>query len=94
MMNVDGIQPVSAPKAVQPTEAIVTNQGQTRLGEISDVVEISTAAILAAKIHEIPEVRADLVARVKEQIAAGAYETEQRLEVTVDRIMEELFPEP
>jgi anti-sigma28 factor (negative regulator of flagellin synthesis) len=39
------------------------------------------------------KVREDLVARVKAEIEAGTYETEQRIERTVDRLCEELFPE-
>ena len=48
---------------------------------------------LAAKIGELPDVRADLVARVKAEIENGTYETPERVEITVNRLMEELFPE-
>lgn len=41
-----------------------------------------------------PEVRWGLVARVKAEIAAGTYETEERLAASMDRLMEELFPRP
>ncbi len=91
MTDINGIQPVSGPKAIQPTESIAAGHGKIELGSISDVVEISTASMLAAKIHEIPPVRADLVARIRSEIKAGTYETEQRIEVTIDRLMDELF---
>ncbi len=58
----------------------------------SDVVEISSIAKLAAKIHELPDVRAELVEKVKTEIASGEYETPQRIELTIDRLMDELFP--
>ena len=93
MTNIDGVQPVSAARAIQPTDAIPAAAGQAGLDGISDVVEISTASMLAAKIHEMPEIRADLVARVKAEIAAGAYDSEERLAVAVERIMDELLPE-
>jgi anti-sigma28 factor (negative regulator of flagellin synthesis) len=54
-------------------------------------VEISTVAKLAAQVHDVPEVRADLVARVKAEIEAGAYETQERIDLTVDRLMGEFF---
>ena len=57
-----------------------------------DVLEISTIARLAAKIRDIPDVRTDLVNRVRVDIAAGTYETTQRIEITIDRLMEELLP--
>ena len=91
MTSIEGIQPVSASRAIQPTEAIAANHAQVDLGEVSDVVDISTASILAAKIHEMPDVRADLVAEVKAQIAAGTYETQQRLEIAVERLTDELL---
>ena len=93
MTNVDGIQPVSAARPIQPTQAPIAPQDNAAPGWISDVAEISTASILAARIHEIPDVRTDLVQRVKQQIEAGTYETEERIDVTVDRLMDELFPQ-
>ena len=39
-------------------------------------------------------IRDDLVRRVKAEIAAGEYETPQRLEITVNRLTEVLVPDP
>jgi anti-sigma28 factor (negative regulator of flagellin synthesis) len=44
------------------------------------------------QVHNIPEIRTDLVARVKAEIEAGTYETEERLQITVEKLMEELLP--
>ena len=57
-----------------------------------DVVETSSIAELTARIQELPEVRMGVVHRVRQEIADGRYETPERLEVTVDRLLEELFP--
>ena len=91
MNNVQGIQGVSAPKAVQHIDSVPSGRELVSLGEVSDVVEISTASILAAKIHDVPEVRMDLVARVRAEIETGVYETEERMDVTIDRLMDELL---
>ncbi|MGB2820563.1 MAG: flagellar biosynthesis anti-sigma factor FlgM [Phycisphaerae bacterium] len=69
------------------------NTPTTPPGGVSDVVEISAAAELAAKIQEIPDVRADLVARVKQEIEAGTYETPERIEAAVDKLLDDLLPE-
>lgn len=53
---------------------------------------ISTAAKLALKLREIPDVRTGLVAAVKAEIVAGTYETPERLEIAIDRLLEDLFP--
>ena len=93
MNSIDGIHPVIGSRAIQPAEAINPSHAPIPLDNITDVVEISTASILAAKVHELPAVRADLVARMKAEIAAGTFETEERIEATVDRIMDELSGE-
>ncbi len=45
----------------------------------------------AQKACQLPAVREDLVRRVKAEIAAGTYETPERLEMTVQRLMEDLL---
>jgi negative regulator of flagellin synthesis FlgM len=91
MANVFGVQPAGAPGAVESvgkaTRAVPAPSAQG----VSDVVEISLAAQLAAKLQEVPAVRADLVAQVKGEIAAGTYETPQRVEVAVDRLLSDLL---
>ena len=93
MNSIDGIHSVIGSPAIQPAEAINPSHAPIPLDNITDVVEISTASILAAKVHELPAVRVDLVARMKAEIAAGTFETEERIEATVDRIMDELSGE-
>lgn len=92
MSEVQGIHPPTGPQAVQPTCKINSAAGPDQAAPTADVVEISTAARLAAKVHELPAVRTELVEQVKSEIAAGTYETPQRIEVAVERLMEELFP--
>jgi anti-sigma28 factor (negative regulator of flagellin synthesis) len=93
MNNVNGVQPPWAPGPVEPTNPVVPNTPTTPPAGVSDVVEISAAAELAAKIQEIPDVRADLVARVKQEIEAGTYETPERIEAAVNKLLDDLFPE-
>jgi len=42
------------------------------------------------KIRELPDVRKDLVARVKAEIAAGTYETPEKLDAAIERLLEDL----
>jgi len=92
MMNdIQGVHPPTGPEALQPANKINSTARPAEAAELIDVVEISTAAQLAAKVHELPEVRTELVERVKSQIAAGTYETPQHVDVAVERLMEELF---
>jgi anti-sigma28 factor (negative regulator of flagellin synthesis) len=46
----------------------------------------------AARIPEHGEVRWELVARIRAEIATGTFETPERIEATVDALLEELAP--
>ena len=91
MTNVNGVHPSCAAQPVESANPVVPSVPPAQVAGVSDVVEISTAAALAAKIHEIPDVRADLVARVKQEIKAGTYETPEKIEVAVERLLDDLL---
>ena len=56
----------------------------------SDQLEISDAARLASQMSEIPEMRMDRVAQIKAAIADGSYETDAKLNVALDRLLDEI----
>jgi len=89
--NVDGIQPPVAPRPVESVNQVSASNGPTGAANVSDVVEISLAAKLAAKVHELPPVRTELVQRVKAEIEAGTYETPERIEAALDALMDDLY---
>jgi len=91
MIDIHGVQPPVAPRAIEQTSAITPGSAKVEPAGVSDVVEISDVARLAAKVNEIPDVRADLVQQVKAELAAGTYETPEKIEIAVERLMEEFF---
>lgn len=56
----------------------------------SDRVELSDRARLLSKLIGLPDVRTDLVERVRSEIAAGTYETPERLEGALAGLIEDL----
>jgi len=90
MNSIEGIQPANGASQIQPTNQITGAAAPLESLPATDVVEISTVARLAAQIAELPEVRTELVERVKAEIAAGTYETPERIEIALTRLMEEL----
>ena len=94
MNSINGIQPPVGPGPIDPTQAILNANQVLPSAGAADVVEISAAAKLAAKVQQIPEIRTDLVEQIKTEIAAGTYETPERLEIAVDKLAEDLFPGP
>ncbi|MBN1943559.1 MAG: flagellar biosynthesis anti-sigma factor FlgM [Phycisphaerae bacterium] len=92
MANIFRVHPPNTTQGVGPVSPTKPKSAAAQASGVSDTVEISTAGMLAAKLHGPAAVRTDLVERVKEQISAGTFETPERIEATVDRLMEELFP--
>ena len=56
----------------------------------SDEVDISDAARLVEQVQQLPEMREDRVEEVRRQIAAGTYETNDKLNAAVDRLLDEI----
>jgi len=59
-------------------------------GHVGDRAEISEVARLLNKLAAVPDVRMDRVAELRQLIAAGQYETPERIAGAVDKILEEL----
>jgi hypothetical protein len=58
-----------------------------------DAVELSDRARAKATAGESATMRVDLVQRVRSEIEAGTYLTEQKLDAVVNRLHRELFAE-
>jgi anti-sigma28 factor (negative regulator of flagellin synthesis) len=66
-------------------------EGVTRAGEERiDRVEISDLARFMGQLNGTSVTRQGLVERIREQIEAGTYETPERINATVDILMQEL----
>lgn len=90
MIDVNGVNPAAVPQPVASVaSAHGVHAGAAPVGQ--DVIQISTAAKLAAMVRDIPDVRTDLVARVKAEIQAGQYETPERIERAIDGLMADLL---
>jgi negative regulator of flagellin synthesis FlgM len=56
----------------------------------ADQVEISAEAELVSRVHETQDIRADRVDEIRRQIAAGVYETSDKLDVALGRLLDEI----
>ena len=79
-----GVNPVHAPKPIVRAES--TPSTSTRR---ADQVELSNVNALLTKL-KTNDVRTDLVTDVKAQIESGKYETEDKLDAAVDKLMDDL----
>ncbi|HNX26073.1 MAG TPA: hypothetical protein PKK48_01565 [Phycisphaerae bacterium] len=57
--------------------------------DVLKLLDKELAAKLTAALYSSPLIRKDLVNRVKMEILAGIYETPERIEGTIDRLLEE-----
>ena len=55
-----------------------------------DRVQLSDQAQFLSKIADLPEVRQDLIDRVKAAIQDGTYETEDKINTAIDNLVEEI----
>ena len=84
--NVHASQPINAPHRAQPTQPTARPDQTTGV----DQLDISHEADMASRISEIPDIRADRVAEIRAQIEAGVYETDEKLNVAVERLFDEI----
>lgn len=88
MTDIRGITPAIAPQPVEPQGSSAVPRADPP-SQPADTVEISSQALMASKIADLPATRADLVARVRAEIQAGTYETPEKLDIAIQRLMEE-----
>ncbi|MDX1963714.1 MAG: flagellar biosynthesis anti-sigma factor FlgM [Pirellulales bacterium] len=55
-----------------------------------DTLEISSQGLYAEKLGNLPDIRADRVNAIRQQIASGTYETDDKLDAALDRLLDEL----
>jgi len=89
--SVNGSERIRGRKAYGGPER---GSGETRA--VNDRVEISSQAVKRAevdafreKLHDVPDVRADRVSELRELVSSGRYETEERIDGTINRVLSE-----
>jgi negative regulator of flagellin synthesis FlgM len=80
--HLHGPQSLQGPHWNRPASPTQKMQG-------ADQVDISAAADAAVSAAE-GDIRTDLVARVRSEIAAGAYETPDKIAIAMDRLFDEI----
>ena len=60
-----------------------------RVGD-EDRVELSDRALFLAKLKELPDVREDVIARARERIASGFYDSSEALDGTVEALARDI----
>lgn len=90
MTDIPPISP-SHPAAIHgPSRSVPGKSASTQAGRKSDSVEVSQVAQYLSKLQQMPDVRQDLVDRVRSEIAKGNYDTPDKVEALMDELMQDL----
>ena len=84
--HLHGAQPIGAPHSSRMTN----RQAAAEASPIQDELQLSDAGRLVDKVHELPDIRQERVDQIKAQIADGTYETEEKLDIAMGRLLDEL----
>ena len=92
-MQIHGLGPVHGPQSIQGpnrTQAPQPTQAKRSAAGV-DQLDISPKAQMLSQVRDIPDIRTDRVAEIRAAIESGAYETEEKLEVALDRLLDEIL---
>lgn len=87
--QVHGAQPLKAPHSLRGASAS-DSPAAGRPADGGDRLELSQESQIAARLSEIPDIRHDRVAELRAAIEAGTYETEEKLNTALDRLLDEI----
>jgi len=84
--QIHAAQPLNPPHRLTPTHS---TSGATSFAGV-DQLDISPEADFVAQARELPEIREDRVAAIRAQIQSGTYETADKLDVALSRLLDEI----
>ena len=84
--HLHGAQSIGAPHSSR----ITNRQPAVEASSIQDELQLSDAGQLVDRVRDLPDIRQDRVDQIKAQIADGTYETEEKLNIALGRLLDEI----
>jgi negative regulator of flagellin synthesis FlgM len=81
-----GSQPISAPHSARMSQSAAPADA----APIQDELNLSDTAQMIDQVRQAPDIRQDRVTALRSQIANGTYETHDKLDVAVNRLLDEI----
>lgn len=82
--QVHGPQAISSPHRAAASQS--TDAGRPAAGV--DQLDISPEADLISRLRDVADVRTNRVAQIRAEIKAGTYDTDEKLNVALDRLLQ------
>lgn len=92
-MHIQGPAHLHGAQAINPPHRLATPpSAAARTGSLAEVdqLDISYEASLVSRVQDAPDIRTDRVAQIRAQIQAGVYETDEKLNGALDRLLDEI----
>ena len=97
-MEINNSFSIPGPHSVRPaaktkfaeTQQLNETSSAENIFETRDELEISAEANWLGKVQNLPEIRADRVAELRSQIQSGQYDVDAKLDVALDRMLDEM----
>ena len=84
--HVHSAQPLAAPHRMASAPAASSPYSTSGI----DQLDISPEADFVAQTRELPDIREERVAAIREQIKSGTYETPEKLDLALSRLLDEI----
>ena len=84
--HVHAAQPMSAPHRPAPMQPA----GPPSSSYGVDQLDLSPEIEFVAQVRDLPDIREDRVAAIRAEIARGTYETPEKLDVALSRLLDEI----
>jgi negative regulator of flagellin synthesis FlgM len=91
-MYIYGMNQIHAPQAINPPHRTSPSAAPSNTYSAggADQLDISPEADFVAQARDLPEIREDRVAAIRAQIQSGAYETGDKLDIALSRLLDEI----
>ncbi len=87
-MNINGINRTQGVAPIRQTGAIRKNDAARRAANPRDEMNVSVTRETAVNTNANADIRLDLVNRVRAEIAAGTYYTDEKFEIALSRMFD------
>ncbi|MCB9838374.1 MAG: flagellar biosynthesis anti-sigma factor FlgM [Phycisphaeraceae bacterium] len=89
-MEITQVNPISTRPVTGASSAAARSAAEApRIGRQPDQVELSDRAVLLSRLRELPAVRQDLINQVRAAIERGEYDTPEKFDAAVEKLIAE-----
>ena len=91
-MHIYGPAHLHGPQSVGPPHSsrVAKPASPNHPGPIQDELEISDVGRFVEQVRDLPEVRQDRINEIRAKIADGTYETDEKLDIALGRLLNEI----